>query len=243
MDNLLYTTFTFYGMHIYWLDAIALICFIACWHGYSLYAERQYHRSSNLMKIMNDMRTRWMRQMLKRDNRMTDSTLIGNLLRSISFFASTSIFILIGLVTVMGYRDKAMTMIHDIPFVMPSSIFMWEVKLILLSIIFIYAFFKFTWSLRLYNYACVIVGAAPFPNEQPERHGEYALKAGGMIGNASKHFNMALRGYYFGLAAIAWFLHPLIFMLAAAWVVFILYRREFLSQAVNNIGDIFGAND
>lgn len=214
------------------LDVIAMIYFLAMWMGYSYLAQTQYARIPNLMYIMDQMRAEWMRNILKRPNRIADASLVGNLLRSISFFANTSIFILIGLITILGYRDSAMEMIETIPFAVNSSIFAWELKIFTLAVIFIYAFFKFTWSLRQYNYCCILVGAAPMPDEQPEEHEAYAYKAGRVIMNAGKHFNMGMRAYYFGLATISWFLHPLLFIATTTLVVLITYRREFRSHTL-----------
>src|SRR5690349_15490995 len=46
----------------------------------------------------------------------------------------------------------------------------WEAKTIGLVIIFAYAFFKFAWSYRLYNYVAILLGAMPFSadKETPE---------------------------------------------------------------------------
>jgi len=41
-----------------------------------------------------------------------------------------------------------------------------------------------------------------------------------------------LRAYYFALAELSWFFHPALFMLTTAWVVSVLYRREFHSKAL-----------
>ena len=50
--------------------------------------------------------------------------------------------------------------------------------------------------------------------------------------NAARHFNNGLRAYYFGLAALAWFIHPLLLMMATFWVIFVIYRREFRSSTL-----------
>ena len=47
----------------------------------------------SLLSVTNRYRTQWMREMFKRDNRSVDAIMIGNLQRSITFFASTTIFI------------------------------------------------------------------------------------------------------------------------------------------------------
>jgi uncharacterized membrane protein len=52
---------------------------------------------------------------------------------------------------------------------------------------------------------------------------------------AAEHFNYGLRAYYFALAALAWLLNGWLFMGSTAWVVFVLYWREFRSQALASI--------
>ena len=214
---------------------LALFFFTLGWVGYAYMADMFYERRKNLLHIMNRYRLQWMREMLKRDNRMMDSTMMGNLMRSISFFASTTIFILLGLVTLLGYRDEAVAILATIPFAQEMTVFLWEFKIFLLAIIFVYGFFKFTWSLRLYNYACVFIAAAPGSKDQVDRHEEYAQKGAKLVANAARHFNMGLRAYYFGLAALTWFIGAWLFMVATLWVVFVIYRREFHSHALNNL--------
>jgi uncharacterized membrane protein len=220
------------------IDLIAVVWFLLCWIGYSVAADKMSKHKGSLLVIINEYRLNWMRQMLKRDNRMVDSTLIGNLLRSIAFFASTTIFIVLGLFTMLKYRKEASDIITSVPFSSQITPVLWELKIFLLVIIFIYTFFKYTWSLRQYNYACVIVGAAPLLNtETPENLETYAVHSAKLIGNAARHFNMGLRAYYFGLAAIAWFLNGWAFMATSALVVWVLYRREFRSQALQYMTD------
>jgi len=229
-------SFDFQGNTILWLDVIALAWYVVLWIGFARYADLQYNKTKNLVRIMDDMRTRWMHQMIKREMRMSDATLIGNIARSISFFASTTILILIGIVTVMGsHQQEGLQVVRTLPFVMGSTPLMWEFKLGLLAVVFVYAFFKLTWSLRQYNYVSIVVGAAPLPNEHKSQHKEYAQRAGRLIGNAGRQFNLGLRAYYFGLAIVAWFLNGIAFMALTALVVQVAYRREFRSHTVNNL--------
>lgn len=228
--------YDFEGNPILWIDIVALCWYVICWFGYAGYADGQYGKTANLVRIMDDMRTRWMHQMIKRDARMSDATLIGNIARSISFFASTTVLILIGIVTVMGsHQQEGLAIVRSLPFVMGSTPLMWEFKLGLLALVFTYAFFKLTWSLRQYNYVSIVVGAAPLCNEHKSHHYEYARRAGKLIGNAGRHFNLGLRAYYFGLAVISWFLNGFAFMAVTTLVIMVAYRREFRSHTVNNL--------
>lgn len=217
------------------LDIAAVCLFFVCWIGYAYYYDFHSRTKNSLLSVMDDFRLNWMREMLKRENRMMDETLIGNLLRSISFFASTSILLILGLITLLKYRDQASEILVTLPYAAPTTPFMWEAKTFLLTLIFIYAFFKYTWSLRQYNYACIMVGAAPPAKERTDIHESYALKGAKLVSNAARHFNMGLRAYYFGFAAMSWFIHPVLFMLATVWVVTVAYRREFHSRTLTNL--------
>ena len=46
------------------------------------------------------------------------------------------------------------------------------------------------------------------------------------------NFNRGVRAYYYGLAALSWFLHPVLFAVVTVWVVAVIYRREFLSYTL-----------
>ena len=50
-------------------------------------------------------------------------------------------------------------------------------------------------------------------------------------------FNLGLRAYYFGMALLAWFIHPVAFAAASVWVVLVLYRREFSSEPALLLGE------
>lgn len=218
-----------------WQEFLALAFFGGCWWGYALFADHKSHSDATLLAATNRYRTQWMREMLKRENRTMDAIMVGNLQRSISFFANTTIFILLGLMTALGYHDRATAIIGAIPFAKPLTGFAWELRIFLLIIIFIYAFFKYTWSLRQYNYAGIFIVAAPSSKDRLEEHNDIAIKGSHLVGNAAKHFNNALRAYYFGLAALSWFIHPYLFMAATGWVVFVTYRREYRSTTLRNL--------
>ena len=60
----------------------------------------------------------------------------------------------------------------------------------------------------------------------------YAARTARVLSMAANQFNQGLRSYYFGLATLAWFINPWLFILASAGVVFVLYRREFHSDVL-----------
>lgn len=226
---------TFLPADITYFDIIAFVWFIVCWRSY-IWQEKYFHTRSNdsLHSLSKRYRQEWMLQTLKRHNRITDAALLANLMRNVAFFASTSIFILGGIIAIISSVDQAIQMVEDIPFSLHVSPSLWELKLLVLAFIFIYVFFKLIWSIRQYNTCIVILGSAPeiFPEEDLK---QFAKKLGLVMHRAATHYNEGMRGYEYGLAVLAWFIHPLFFIIATSLVLLVVYRREFASQTVRAI--------
>lgn len=220
------------------IDVLSLAWFVLLWAGYTVYADRRARRTQSLRAVMHGYRVQWMRQMLLRDNRVADVNILRNLLAGVSFFASTTLLILAGLVTVLGSTDRVIAMVRDLPFAAGTTLVQWELKLLALGVIFVYAFFKFTWALRQFNYCTILVGAAPRGPDET-----YAGRAAEIATHASKDFNQGLRAYYFSLAALGWFLSPWIFMAATTVVVVVLYLREYRSTALRMLAGAGSAPD
>jgi uncharacterized membrane protein len=76
----------------------------------------------------------------------------------------------------------------------------------------------------------VPVGCVPAPDRLTEDSPKLEERLARIASASAKHFNRGIRAYYFGLAALSWFVDPFSFMLLSAWVVLVLYRREFRSR-------------
>lgn len=217
-------------------ELIAPLVFIACWGGYSLFADQLRAGSRSLMHRMNEYRRAWFVQLLLRDNRIADVQVVQVLVQNVSFFASSAILIVGGFLAVLGAAERAREIAAEIPFAEQSSPLVWDLKVMLLIVIFVYAFFKFTWSLRQFNYLAVLVGAAPFGHTAETL--TFAGQMATVATRASDHFNRAMRAYYFGLAALTWFIQSWLFMLVSMLVVVVVYRREYRSNVYAVLGPV-----
>ena len=176
------------------MDVAACSWFLLCWVGYTLYADILRRSSRSLMTVMHDYRHQWMERMLERDMRMLDTNILAMQTRSVTLFASTSIFILAGLMAMLGALDTVREVVEGIPFAAKAGRGMAEAKLLVLVIVFIYAFFKFAWSLRQFNFASVLIGAAPLPeNVGTVKDNPMAARAARMNTNAVSGFNSGVR--------------------------------------------------
>ncbi|MDR0277059.1 MAG: DUF599 family protein [Paucimonas sp.] len=217
-------------------NLLAALWFVICWGGYTRYAIWKGRDTACLASVMHLYREDWMRRMLLRDNRIADASVIGNLERNASFFASSTLIILAGILTVLGASDRALSLLADLPLVQQTSQSMSEIKLLCLAIVFVYAFFTFSWCMRQYNFAAVLVGSAPMIGERQVSELErkaFAARAARVISLAANQFNFGLRSYYFGMALLSWFVSPWAFVAMSTGVVLILYRREFHSDVLD----------
>jgi uncharacterized membrane protein len=222
---------------IAWADMMAPAFFLLCWVGYAAYADGMIGGGRSLMARIHEVRQIWLRQMLARENRIGDMQVVMILAQSNAFFASTAILIVGGCLAILGARDQAMTVLNAIPGVAATPLFVWEMKVLLLVVVFVFAFFKLTWSLRQFNYVAILIGAAPpHADADSDAARDYADLAAGVASRAAEHFNKALRAFYFGLAALSWFLQPYLFMTLTLLVVLVVYRREFHSRTLTILG-------
>ena len=161
--------------------------------------------------------------------------MIQSLSTSPSFFASTTILIIGGLLALLGTSDKATDLVREIPFAARTSALVFDVKLLMLTGVFVYAFFRFTWALRQYTFGALMVASAPdhkvFERGEASRE-EFAERAGRIVGLAAETFNDGLRAYYMAFALVGWFFSPLWFALGTAGVIYVLFQREFRSEVL-----------
>jgi uncharacterized membrane protein len=221
------------------IDFLALAWFLLMWIGYDRFADYWSQSHSSLLRHVNEARRDWMLRLTYRDNRIPDVALMANLSSSPTFFASTTIIIIGGLFALLGSTSKVVNVVQEIPFTVNVPEEVWTLKIIVLICIFVFAFFRFTWALRQFNFCSILIGAAPnvadYKGGTDAARADFADRSGKLVALAGESFNDGLRGYYFAIAGMTWFVQPALFMIATTVVVAVLYFREFHSSALHAI--------
>ena len=213
-------------------DLLALIYFVAAWVGYSILIELTAHGRQGLNAMMNDYREKWMQELLARDMRMVDAQVTAALQNGTAFFASTSLLAIGGVLAMLRSSEQVVSVVAWFPFGETPTQGQWEVKLLGLTVIFVYAFFKFAWSYRLYNYVAIMVGAAPPARAKNTRAAkQFAHRTAQICADAGRHFNRGQRGFFFALGYLGWFLGPLPFAVSTTAIVVVMWRRQFRSAS------------
>ena len=213
-------------------DLVAVIFFLGAWMFYTRFAVWYGRRVPSLQGVLDRLRAAWALRMVERDNRMVDVNIVRNLTRSSQFFASTSLLILGALIALLGYVQRAADVVAELPFAVEASHRLWDIKILLLVGVFVYAFFKFSWSIRQFGFCTILVGSVVKTPKEPQECAHDIAALSLLVSFASGNFNQGLRSYYFGMAALSWFLHPWLMIAATIWVVWVLYAREFRSRTL-----------
>jgi len=213
-------------------DLAALVWFIAVWTGYAILLEYVPHKRLGLNARMNGYRAVWMRRMLDREMRMVDMQVMAALQNGTAFFASTSLFAIGGALTLLRSTDEMLHVIATLPLGIQMTRVLWEIKAIGLAVIFVYAFFKFAWSYRLYNYVAILLGAMPPPSEKDTEEADaHVRRTTALFTSAGRHFNHGQRSFFFALGFLGWFISPFVFIGTTTAVVCVMWWRQFRSDS------------
>ncbi|MCQ8782478.1 DUF599 domain-containing protein [Mangrovibrevibacter kandeliae] len=221
------------------LDALALVVYLGGWTTYNWITDSSPLARYGLSFAMNLQRRRWMQVLLRRDLRMIDTAILSGLQQGTGFFASACIFAIGGCFALLGATDRIASIAADLSFAGPVERRLVEVKLLGLVAIFSFAFFKFGWAYRLFNYCSILIGAIPSRAEaerDPATAQAAVRRAATMNQLAALNFNAGLRAVFFALAYLGWFVGPYVLMLMTVLVIAILGNRQFFSAARYAVG-------
>jgi uncharacterized membrane protein len=213
-------------------DLIAIAYFVAAWLIYSFVIEKTAAGKGSLNARVNGYRDNWMEQLLGREVRMVDAQVTAALQNGTAFFASTSLIAIGGALTLMRSSEDLLPVMSMLNLGSVPSRQLWELKMLGLIVVFVYAFFKFAWSYRLFNYFAIMVGAAPPPAAKDTPAAKaFAHRAARLCEDAGRHFNRGQRAFFFALGYLGWLLGPIPLVLTTTGVVIVMWRRQFSSES------------
>ncbi len=212
-----------------WLDGGALAFFLVAWWFLGWLIDMSPLHKHTLSAAMKTQRREWMRQMAKREVRLVDANIITGLQQATSFFASTALLAVgagFGLLTAADTIIRAFeeSFVH-----LEIDRAAFYVKTAMLMGLYAYAFFKFGWAYRLFNYSAVMLAATPEAGEPGVEDAAAAM--GEMNIAAAGQFTHGLRAFFLAIAVLAWFITWWAFVMATMVIVFALANRQFNSTA------------
>jgi len=225
------------NMAAYWLDFLAVTFFVLEWTVYAVTLEHTAYGLDSLSARMHVYREIWIRRLLDREARMVDMQIMASLQNGTAFFASTSLLAVGGALALLRSTNEALAVFGALPIDLTPSPALWEIKCVGLILIFVYAFFKFAWSYRLFNYVAILLGAMPPAGQRDTPEAEaHVVRTTRLFEAAGRHFNRGQRAFFFALGYLGWFVSPWALFLSTAAVVIVTWRRQFASSAWRAMG-------
>ena len=214
------------------LDFVAFAWFVIAWASFGFVVDFALIGRPSLSRLMDDERRRWMREMAKREVRIVDTAIMTSLQNGTAFFASTSLLALGGAFTLLNQTERMLAIFLDVPFRPAPPAGELEFKIALLVAIYGYAFFKFGWAYRLFNYSAILIGAVPPADDADVAARDHAvLRAGEMQIDAGHHFHWGMRALFFSLGLFGWFVDARVFLVSTTFILAVLIRRQYFSRA------------
>lgn len=209
------------------------------WAFYGLFSRIIGRRRASMSALMAMQRLRWVQNAVRRDTPI-DGILTGNIMSAVSFFASTSVLLILAMFAVIGQLNDLLPTIRSMSWGEAYTDFDYQFHFVVMLVMTVMAFLSFTLSLRHFNHFCILLGAADHSvNSDPAEVEAMAnLNAQG-----ARHFNNGIRAYYFSLANVGWFLSSEIGMIMAIGTIGFIIYREYFSAARNAISLLPGANN
>ncbi len=211
------------------LDLIAITLLAVSWVGIGFIIEREGGKRPSVSVLMADYRRKWMIQFVTRAPRMFDATILGSLRQGTTFFASACMIGIGGGLALIGNKEQLLGIAQDLSLQNAPAI-VWEAKIIVVILFLANGFLKFVWAHRLFGYCAVLLASVPNDVTDPTCL-PLAAKAAEINITAARSYNNGLRSIYFALGALAWLLGATPLIMATAFTVLILWRREFASHS------------
>jgi uncharacterized membrane protein len=212
-----------------WLDGGALAFFLIAWWFLGWLIDYSPLHKRTLSAAMKEQRREWMRQMASRQIRLVDANIITGLQQATSFFASTA---LLAVGAGFGLLTAADTIIRAFE----ESFVHLEIdraafygKTAVLMGLYAYAFFKFGWAYRLFNYSAVMLAATPEAGQPGAEEAADAVAEMNIA--AAGQFTHGLRAFFLAIAVLAWFTTWWAFVAATVVIVIALANRQLNSKA------------
>ncbi len=168
-------------------------------------------------------RTLWVENIMSHNTKdvMAVQTL-RNWIMGASLMASTAALLIIGTLTLSGQAENISHSWHLLSISGSHATELWILKVMLLLVDFIVAFFAFAMSVRLANHVVFMVNL-------PEHSAHYNLSPKSVakrLNRAGNMFSIGMRAFFFAIPLVFWLFGPYFLLISSIGLVITLYRLD-----------------
>ncbi len=167
------------------------------------------------------LRTFWVETVMEQKKDILAVQTLRNWVMASSFLASTALLIGLGLLSYIFQHKTIIELPFSFDLLMASMGVLNVFKILLLFLIYIYAFFNFTLSIRYYNHVNFMINV-PINRDDMITVG-YITRA---LNIGMTHYHLGMRGYYVSMPFLLWLFGPVWMFLGSILVLIVLYKID-----------------
>ena len=176
---------------------------------------------STAIGITNHARRRWVQIVMQEKHDILAVQTLRNHVMAATFLATTAILISLGLMGVAFRPGLYSDISHALNLAGARTETLWLFKLLVLVVLFFFAFFNFTLSIRYYNHGGIMINTRDADDPALSEESVAAV-----LNHGALHYTLGMRGFYLAVPIALWLFGP-IWMLAGSLVlVAVLYRLD-----------------
>lgn len=200
--------------------AIATFLLLIVYHLYLIVRVRRQPLQTAI-GITNHVREQWVRSIMQHQNDILAVQTMRNGVMAANFLASTAILISLGLLSVAFKPGLYQQISHAMNIMGARSEALWMFKIMLLTVLFFYAFFNFTLTIRYYNHAGFMINI--LENHDPTVTPAVVAE---VLNHGALHYTLGMRGFYLAVPVGLWMFGPLWMLSGAVIMVWVLNRLD-----------------
>ena len=207
-------------------DLVAFVISTACVAAYYLFLNMKVRENPTYsIHGVNALSRRLWVEHVMRSNSTKDIMAVQtlrNFIMAPSLMASTAGLLIIGTLTLSGQAENISHSWHVLSIGGSHATELWILKVMLLLVDFIVAFFAFAMSVRLANHVLFMVNVP-----EPGTHHALSPKAvAHRLNRAGNMFAIGMRAFFFAIPMVFWLFGPYFLLISTVGLVLALYRLD-----------------
>jgi uncharacterized membrane protein len=204
-----------------------IICFITStvllilYHVFLRYKIRN-NPAYTVQKINIIARTAWVENIMRNGKDILAVQTLRNSTMAATFLSSTSILLIMGVLSLSGQGDKLNSTWHLLNIIGSTHPELWLVKVLLMLLDLLVAFFSFAMSIRIYNHVGYLLNV-PLEMSHKSISPRYVAI---QLNYAGHYYSVGMRAYYFLVPLVFWLFGPHLMLLSTLLLIFMLYRLD-----------------
>jgi uncharacterized membrane protein len=203
--------------------AFAISLLLVAGYYYFLYLKVRIDPTYTIHGVNALARRLWVENIMRNSNKdiMAVQTL-RNFIMAPSLMASTAALLIIGTLTLSGQAENISHSWHTLSIGGSHSTELWIMKVMLLLVDFIVAFFAFAMSVRLANHVLFMVNVP----EHDAHHNLSPRAIARRLHRAGNMFAIGMRSFFFAIPLVFWLFGPYFLLISSVGLVMTLYRLD-----------------